>query len=355
MHMITLTSLADLDTLGFDEVIDVRSPSEFAEDHVPGAVNLPVLDDGERARVGTLYTQESRFRARRMGAALVARNAARHLEGYLADKPAGYRPLLYCWRGGQRSGAFALILGQIGWQVGLIAGGWRSYRRLVATALYDSPFPAPLLVLDGNTGTAKTAILHDVAARGGQAIDLEGLARHRGSIFGQVTDSAQPSQKAFESALAMAMARLDPARPVLVEAESNRIGALRLPPSLWQAMRDAPRLEISAPLEARARWLTSAYADLTLAPQVLQGRIGELAPFHARARIAAWQAMAETGAFEPLAAGLMAHHYDPRYERARVQGRAAGATTAIVEATTLDAADRRRLTDMILARMGREA
>ncbi|MCC5969567.1 MAG: tRNA 2-selenouridine(34) synthase MnmH [Pararhodobacter sp.] len=348
--MITLTSLADLDRLGFDEVIDVRSPAEYAEDHVPGAVNLPVLSDDERVRVGTVYTRESRFLARRMGAALVARNAARHLEGYLADKPNGYRPLLYCWRGGQRSGSFALILGQIGWQVGVIDGGWRSYRRLVVDALYDTPFPAPVFVLDGNTGTAKTAILQLVAAQGGQVIDLEALAGHRGSIFGQVPGDVQPSQKTFESVLAMAIAQLDPGRPVLVEAESNRIGALRLPPALWQAMRAAPRLVIDAPLAARAQWLATAYRDLTLDQAQLQHRIAALAPYQPRARIAAWQAMAEAGDFQALAAELMAQHYDPRYGHSR--GQSAGEVAETFVAETLESADRDRLAIAITAWMG---
>lgn len=349
MRQITLTSLADLHRLGFDEVIDVRSPSEYAEDHVPGAVNLPVLDDDQRAQVGTVYTRESRFRARRMGAALVARNAAHHLEGYLAGKPASYRPLVYCWRGGQRSGSFATILGQIGWQVGVVAGGWRAYRRLVVGALYDCPFPAPLFVLDGNTGTAKTAILHEMAARGAQVIDLEGLARHRGSLFGLAAGDAQPSQKGFESALAMEMAQLDPARPVLVEAESSRIGALRLPPALWQAMGTAPRLVIEAPLKARAGWLASAYTDLTLEAALLTDRINALAPFHPRERIADWQTLAAAGAFEALAEALMAHHYDPRYARAR--SRWADATAEIFTAKNLGCDERARLADAILTRI----
>lgn len=348
MRKIALNALRDLDHLGFDEVIDVRSPSEHAEDHVPGAVNLPVLDDDERALIGTVYTRESRFRARRMGAALVARNAARHLEGYLADKPGDYRPLVYCWRGGQRSGSFSLILGQIGWQVGVLDGGWRAYRRLVVQALYEATFPATLFLLDGNTGTAKTAILHEVVARGGQIIDLEGLAGHRGSLFGLVQGGVQPSQKAFESALAMAIARLDPTRPVLVEAESNRIGALRLPPALWQAMRDAPRLVIEAPADARADWLATAYGDLTLDPAHLAERISALAPFHARTRIEAWRGLAESGDFAPLARALMTHHYDPRYDHARSR---ASAPAAVFATTSLDDAARGLLATEIMAQL----
>lgn len=317
MHSYELTALSQLQDLPFDEVIDARSPAEYAEDHLPGALGLPVLDDAERARVGTVYTQDSRFRARRLGAALVARNVAAHLEGALADKPASYRPLVYCWRGGQRSGAFATILGQIGWQAAVLAGGWRSYRRLVVRHLYETPFPAPIRLLDGNTGTAKTAVLQRVAELGGQVLDLEGMAAHRGSIFGRPPGVVQPAQKRFESALAQAIARLDPARPVLVEAESARIGALRIPPKLWVAMRAAPRLRIEAPLRERAVWLARAYGDLTADRAALADRIAALAPFHARTRIADWQALASAGRFEALAGELMEAHYDPRYARSR--------------------------------------
>ncbi|MCC5987829.1 MAG: tRNA 2-selenouridine(34) synthase MnmH [Pararhodobacter sp.] len=311
-----LSALADLDTHGFDAVIDARSPAEFAEAHLPGTINLPVLDDVERARVGTLY-KSSRFEARRLGAALIARNVAAHLEGALAERPARFRPLVYCWRGGQRSGAFALILGQIGWQVSVLEGGWRAWRRLVVQALYDAPFPAPIWLLDGNTGSAKTELLAQVAGLGGQVIDLEALARHRGSVFGLKPGDAQPSQKAFEGALAMAMARLDPTRPVLIEAESNLIGRLRLPPALWQAMQGAPRIEIRAPLAERARYIAQDYAALAADSGALAERLGALAPFHPRARIASWQALAASGETEALATSLMAEHYDPRYARQR--------------------------------------
>ena len=314
MRRVTLTSITDLATLPFDEVIDARSPSEFAEDHVPGATNLPVLDDIERAEVGTIYVQESRLLARKIGAARVARNVAGHLETVLADKPADYRPLVYCWRGGQRSGSFATILSQIGWQVGVLDGGWKAWRKLVQLSLYETPFPAPVLILDGNTGTAKTAILHRVAARGGQVIDLEGMARHRGSLFGLAPGDTQPSQKGFETVLAQAISRLDPTRPVLIEAESNRIGALRLPPSIWRAMQLAPRIKIEAPVAARAKWLTQAYSDITSNPAELSTRIAALAPFQSHDTLAYWQSLATEGAFETLAAHLMVEHYDPRYE-----------------------------------------
>lgn len=314
---ITLSCLADLAAHRFDDIIDVRAPAEFADDHLPGAISLPVLDDDERARVGTIYKQQSPFTARKLGAALVARNAARHLEGPLADRPGGWRPLVYCWRGGQRSGSFAVILQQIGWRVETIAGGYKAWRGLVVKALYDDPLPARLVVLDGNTGSAKTEILGLMAARGVQILDLEGLANHRGSLFGHV--GPQPGQRTFEGRLAMALAGLDPARPVVVEAESAKVGDCALPPRLWRAMCAAPRLAIAAPLAARAAYLIRAYADLTADPARLASVIDGLRPMHSAETIARWQAQAATGAFADLAAGLMQRHYDPRYARHRAR------------------------------------
>ncbi len=315
---LTLTSLAQIAQLGFDDIIDVRSPAEFAEDHVPGAINLPVLDDTERAEVGTIYKQDSPFRARKIGAALVAANAARHLQGPLADKPGGWQPLVYCWRGGQRSGSFASILSQIGWRVDLVSGGYKAYRGLVVAALYDQPFPCPVILLDGNTGSAKTELLRRLAARGVQVLDLEGLAHHRGSLFGAMT-GGQPSQKAFESALAMAVSQLDPARPVVIEAESSKVGNCRLPPMLWKAMTAAPRFEVLAPVAARARYLVTAYADMIDNPVRLAAVIDRLRKAHSHDQVDAWQAMAKSGAFTDLAASLMAEHYDPRYTRHRAR------------------------------------
>lgn len=310
----TLTSLTDLACLPFDEIIDVRSPSEYAEDHVPGAINLPVLTDAERARVGTIYVRQDRFLARKVGAALVSRNAAAHLEGPLANRDGGWRPLVYCWRGGQRSGSFTGILLQIGWRADTIAGGYKSYRRLVVGALYDTPLAARLVVIDGGTGTAKTRLLAHIAAQGGQVLDLEAMAQHRGSVFGPV-GGPQPSQKMFESRLAAAISVLDPTRPVHVEAESSKIGQLNLPESLWKAMIAAPRLRLTAPLEARVRHLVHAYADLVEDPAQLETVLQKLTRYHGHAQVAAWQALAQAGDFAQLAGELVVQHYDPRYAR----------------------------------------
>ena len=314
---VTLTSIPQALALGFDQIIDVRSPSEFAEDHIPGAINLPVLDDAERARVGTIYKQVSPFDARKLGAALVAQNAARHLMGPLADRAGAWRPLVYCWRGGQRSGSFATILGQIGWRAEVVSGGYKAWRALVVERVYDTPFPCPVVVLDGNTGSAKTEVLNLLPARGVQVIDLEGLANHRGSLFGSM--GPQPSQKAFEGRLALAISALDPARPVVVEAESSKVGECRIPSRLWRAMVEAPRLGISAPLDARARYLTRAYSDLTADAERLAAVLDKLRPSHAADVIDSWQALATSHDFTPLAADLMQAHYDPRYARHRAR------------------------------------
>ena len=313
---LTLTHLRDLAAPGFDTIIDARAPAEYAEDHLPGAISLPVLDDTERARVGTIYKQVSPFTARKIGGALVARNVAGHLEGALADKPGGWRPLVYCWRGGQRSGAFATILAQVGWRVDTIAGGYKAWRALVVAALQQADVPSPVVVLDGNTGTAKTDILAELALRGMQVIDLEGLANHRGSLFGG-RSGGQPGQKLFENRLAQALVRLDPSRPVVVEAESSRVGNLMLPSKLWAAMVAAPRVTVQAPLAARADYLVRAYGDVIADGAELARIIARLQPLHAAEVIDGWQAMAATGQYRALSADLMVRHYDPRYAKSR--------------------------------------
>jgi len=319
-----LQELGELNPAGFDEIIDVRSPAEFAEDHVPGAISLPVLSDAERAEVGTIYKQVSPFEARKIGAALIARNISGHLEAHFAGKPRDYRPLVYCWRGGQRSRSMAIILSQIGWRAETLEGGYKQYRRLVVRLLHEDEalafaFRGRLMLIDGNTGTGKTGLLSALAAAGAQVIDLEGIGRHRGSVFGGLGEP-QPSQKAFDSGIAERLAGFDPQRPVFLEAESNRIGRLTLPKVLWQEMCRSPRIRIDAGLEARARFLVRAYADVAADLGLLLERIGRLKPYQPSTRLDEWRELARSGALETLAAELMAHHYDPTYSRQRRRG-----------------------------------
>lgn len=330
---IKFDTLGTLYDHGFETLIDVRSPSEFTLDHVPGAVNFPSLSNDERARVGTLYKQKSPFEARKVGAALMARNIANAVEHPLFEKDRTWRPLIYCWRGGQRSHGFATILRQIGWRAEVLEGGYQSYRRLVHDALYDLAIPSPVILLDGNTGTAKTEILGRLVGMGVQVIDLEGMANHRGSLLGARTNE-QPSQKRFESALAGALVTLDPNRPVLIEAESNRIGRLILPPRLWDAMRRAPRIEIRAPLEERARYLLRAYADIRAVPDWFCDRLQPLRHYRGHKVVDRWESLLEAGEMIPLALSLMQEHYDPAYEKSRAAK--AESFRASIDAETLD-------------------
>lgn len=303
----------------YDEVVDVRAPTEFAEDHLPGAVNLPVLDDEERARVGTEYAKVSRFGARRTGAALAARNIAGHLEAHFADKGGGYRPLVYCWRGGMRSAAMADVLSKVGWRVDTLAGGYRTYRKFVSDFLYEGTLGVPVVLLDGNTGTGKTEVLGMLRRHGIQTLDLERLANHSGSLFG-ARDGPQPSQKAFESALALEIAALDESHPVVVEAESSRIGDRIVPPLLWKAMLAAPRIELAANAEDRAGYLASRFKAFERDRMRLRKSLAQLDRFHSKATLAGWMKLADSGSLAALAGQLMELHYDPRYRKHRADG-----------------------------------
>lgn len=301
----------------FDSIIDVRTPAEFEIDRLPGAVNLPVLSNEQRAIVGAIYKQESRFKARRIGAAMIARNVAQHLDGPLAHFPAKWRPLLYCWRGGMRSGAMATILERVGWRVGVLNGGYKAWRREVVAGLRASSAPINVVLLDGQTGTAKTEILQKAAAIGVQVIDLETLAAHRGSAFGAFATVPQPSQKLFESQLWGALRKLDLSRPILIEAESNHVGRLEIPSRLWKAMQAAQRIVLRADAVKRADYLVGAYADILGDEEAIATALDLIAHLHEKERIADWRRLAELRDWRALALGLMLEHYDPSYERIR--------------------------------------
>ena len=260
MPLTTITAaeaLALLDT--FDTIVDARSESEYAEDRLPGALNWPSLHDAERADIGTRYKQESAFDAKKRGAALVARNIAAHLEREVADKPKGWSPLVYCWRGGKRSGALGTVLAEIGFRVRVLEGGYRDFRRAVVAALEALPARLDLRVICGPTGSGKSRLLQALAAQGAQVLDLEALANHRGSVLGLVPGSAQPTQKHFDTCLWDALRRLDPARPIFVESESKKIGDLRVPEALIQRMRASPCLWLELGLEGRVALLIDEY------------------------------------------------------------------------------------------------
>jgi tRNA 2-selenouridine synthase len=334
------TERADVcDIERFGERIDVRSPAEYAEDHVPGAINLPVLDDEERTRVGTLYVQGSAFEARRMGAAIVARNIARMVETHARDKPPDWRPLVYCWRGGQRSRAVTLIFAEIGWRPVQLAGGYRAWRRHVVDALARPVDGIDLRVVCGVTGSGKSRLLAALAAEGAQVVDLEGLAQHRGSLLGDLPDAAQPSQKWFESQLHATLGALDRTRPVYIESESKRIGAREVPEPLLTAMRTAQCVRLDVPLPLRIELLKQDYAHFLDDPAALVERLAQLVPLHGRAVVARWADRAAARDVDVLVRELLEMHYDPLYQRsiARNFPRHAEGTTARVTAVDDDA------------------
>jgi tRNA 2-selenouridine synthase len=304
------------DLAAFGDRIDVRSPSEFAEDHVANAINLPVLDDEQRARVGTIYVQVSAFDARKAGAAIVARNIAGIIATRVQDKPRDWSPLVYCWRGGQRSRALVHVLNEIGFRAVQLDGGYRAYRRHVVALLAQWPRQFRYRVVCGLTGSGKSRLIEAIGAEGGQVLDLERLARHRGSLLGDIPGAPQPTQKAFESALFESFARFDASRPVFVESESRRIGRLQLPDALLESMREARciRLDVSTP--TRVAMLACDYAHLASNPAAFTAQLAPLGRLHGNALLARWQAMMESGAVQELATELLEVHYDPSYERA---------------------------------------
>jgi tRNA 2-selenouridine synthase len=307
--------LASADLAQFDCIIDTRSPAEFAEDHVPGAQNFPVLDNDERARVGTIYKQVSAFEAKKVGAALVARNIAAHIDRTFREMPKSWRPLVYCWRGGTRSGAMAHILRSVGWSAWQLEGGYKAWRGQVIRDLETLPAPFDYRVICGRTGSGKSRLLDALAAAGQQVLDLERLAAHKGSVLGDLPDDPQPSQKMFESRIWHALSGFDAARPVYVEAESKKVGSLRVPQALIDRMWQGRCFEVATPQSLRVLLLREEYAHFIAHPDRLYTQLDCLVPLHGREIIDGWKALAGQGKWDDFIQTLLERHYDPAYDR----------------------------------------
>ncbi|MEO0374763.1 MAG: tRNA 2-selenouridine(34) synthase MnmH [Cyanobacteria bacterium P01_A01_bin.17] len=296
----------------YSDIIDVRSQAEFAQDHIPGSINLPVLNNEQRAQVGTVYKQESPFKARKLGAALVSENIAIHLQQHFADKPKDYQPLIYCWRGGQRSGSMALVLTQIGWRVTLLKGGYKTYRAWVRSQLETLPNQFEYRILAGLTGSAKTQILQNLSV---QALDLEGLANHRGSLLGVLFDSPQPTQKGFESRLLVAFQKLDPGQPVWLEAESNKIGQVYLPQALWKKMQTSTGVELKVGICDRVNYLLAEYPQWIENPAQLKQKLERLTSRYGKVQIQHWTDLIDAKQWSAFVQSMLEEHYDPAYSR----------------------------------------
>lgn len=311
------TPVDDIDA--YDEIIDVRSPAEFAEDHIPGAINCPVLDNEQRIEVGTLYKQVSPFEAKKIGAALVAENIAKHLRERFLDRPKTWKPLIYCWRGGNRSGAMTTIFRAIGWSAGQLDGGYKSYRSQVLSALEEMPQHFAFKVICGATGSAKTRVLQAIGELGEQILDLESLASHKGSVLGVLPDEPQPAQKWFETLLRQQLKTFDASRPIYVEAESRKIGNLHLPQALIECIRNAECLEIKAAMPARIDFLLHDYDYFLSRKTLLLNRLNILRSLQSNETLARWQHLVEDNQWPTLVRELLELHYDPLYQRSQNQ------------------------------------
>ena len=245
-----------------DAVIDVRSPREFHEDHIIGAINLPVLKNNEHEKVGTIYKNISPFEAKKTGARLVSLNIASHLQTFFRDKKKSFKPLFYCARGGQRSNSFATICASIGWKCAVLDGGYKTYRKSVIREIEQFSKVCTLIVISGRTGNGKTEILSHISSLGGNIIDLEGLASHRGSMLGGFPGTEQPRQKYFETLLMEKIRKLDLSKPVFLEAESNKIGNVNIPSELFKKMQHSGCIVVENSRQNRVRFLVARYSNV---------------------------------------------------------------------------------------------
>ena len=303
-----------LGTLGrFSDIIDARSEGEYAEDHLPGAVNWPSLHDDERKIVGTQYKQINAFEAKKLGAALVARNIATHIQREVLDKPRDWQPLVYCWRGGKRSGSLALILDQIGFRVTLVDGGYKAFRAALVADLPVLAARHDYRVVCGTTGSGKTRLLQALAAQGAQVLDLEALANHRSSVLGMIPGVPQPSQKAFDSRIWAALRSFDPARPVYIESESKKVGNVAVPEGLIAAMRASPCLQVELAEDERVALLLEDYDFFVRDIAFFCERLGALTEARGKETVQDWQARARSGDVASVVRELLVKHYDPVY------------------------------------------
>src|SRR5450830_296529 len=297
----------------FDTVIDARSEGEYGEDHLPGAVNWPTLGNEERRSIGTLYQQVNAFEARKRGAAMAARNIAAHIEREMIDKAKDWKPLAYCWRGGQRSGALALILDQVGFRVSVLKGGYKAFRAALVQDIPRLVAGIDWRLICGTTGSGKTRLLQCLAQEGAQVIDLEALARHRSSVLGALPGQEQPTQKRFDTLVWQALRALDGTRPVFIESESKKVGNVAVPTALIEAMRQSPCLNLVLPDAERVALLMEDYSFFVSDVESFCERLQVLTEFKGRVLVEGWQAQVRAGNIAPVVQDLLTQHYDPTY------------------------------------------
>jgi tRNA 2-selenouridine synthase len=291
-------------------VLDARTPAEYALDHLPSALSTPVLNDEQRVIIGTLDKQVSSFEAKRVGAALVSSNIGEMLKTPLFEQARDWAPLVYCWRGGNRSGSLAHVLRKIGWPSMQLEGGYKAFRNHVIAELEKLPSQFSYRVIAGSTGAGKTRLLQALAAQGAQVLDLEAIAKHRGSVLGSMIEP-QPSQKAFETQVWQALKEFNTTKTVYIESESAKVGNLRVP----EAMRASPCVLVQATLAQRVALLCEEYQHFVQDAAVLNEQLARLTAHYGAAQVTEWQTQAIAGNWAALVETLLVKHYDPAYQK----------------------------------------
>jgi tRNA 2-selenouridine synthase len=310
-------TLQELNNLNiYDLIIDARSPREYAEDHIPGAINMPVVNNEEYAEVGTLHRTDT-MAAYRIGVQYSLMNMARHIREDIAPRFSDKaRILVYCFRGGKRSKLWTDNLETIGYRVHKLKGGWKGYRRFVNEQLASVPTKFQFNVLTGSTGCGKTRLLYALREAGEQVLDLEEIAAHRGSVLGALPDGTrQPTQKYFDSLLLKELVAFDPARPVWVEAESKKIGNVQLPDALLETMRKGNTYLVEADMAQRVLLWREDYRHFEEDPAFMIERLAYLRPLIGGEEFKAWEDLAAAKKMPELFERLMRKHYDPAYRR----------------------------------------
>ena len=298
----------------FSDIIDVRSPAEFKEDHISGSINLPVLNNKQRVDIGKIYKKESPFKAKKIGASLVSNNISKHLKKVLINKPGNWKPLIYCWRGGQRSKAFATVLSEIGWQVTILKGGYKTYRSSINNEINKLTKTSRFIVLKGPTGCAKTKILELLKKQGLSVLNLERLASHKGSLLGDIPNKKQPSQKMFESKIFSSLNNLKNKNKIFIESESSKIGNLFLPQIVLNKIKTSQAIEINANLDERIKFLLNDYS------KYIREENSFLELFkHAKNKVSSktinnWLKLYKNKNWYKLAHYLIVDYYDPLYK-----------------------------------------
>jgi tRNA 2-selenouridine synthase len=296
-------------------IVDARTPLEFAEDHLPGAINVPILTNPERVEIGTLYRQQGPQTARKRGLELTCHRFP-SIVAVIAEAAKGRPVLVYCWRGGLRSESIAMLLEMTGYPVVKLAGGYKAFRATVSTFFEAVSLPVQLVVLHGMTGSGKTEFLLQLPQDRYTVIDLEGLARHRGSAFGALGMGEQPPQKLFESLLWNAFRQAPVDRPIVVEGESKRIGRITLPGNLYEVMAESTKVWCLVSVPTRVKRLSAEYAKeeyrqpMAEALERIRKKLGGSQYEELHNKLAAWD-------IPGVAQDLIEQYYDKLYYRVR--------------------------------------